>query len=432
MSISFARARTGDVGIALSPNRLVAFLSPRHDVARQKGTPRFWMQPLDPSPDADTWGNLAEVLGALRDVTGGRTLHVALMPPLGHFRRLDLAGVNEAEAVRIVGRDPSRFVALQGKPELAVVVEGSSWRRTSPFALTAVPSSVLEELGAAARASGWSLGDVRPAQLAWAAAAASRGTRDCVACLASHIEVVRGVKGTPVSFRRLPIPTGECTAEDVRALLVARGIDVAPDATVLLSEDEAMAVAAEYASRAPGPSALPDREQTDTRLRQRRGTIGRFVAAVALLALTAALQSWDVQRERTNVAAARARIQRSLTEALAVRESLSVARERLEAIRSLESSTPRWSTWVAQLAERLPSDAFLVSLSAGGDSLRLEGAATRAAAVFDALSGIPGVRTVRPEGPIRQELRGGNAASEHFQISASLDRRESATTGRAP
>ena len=432
MSTFFARARTREVGIALSSNRLVAFLSSRRSGARGKGTPRCWVQPLAPSPDANGWGNLAEVLGALRAAIGGTTLHVALMPPLAHFRRLDLAGLNENEAVRIVSRDPSRFVALQGRPELAIAVEGSGWRRVSPFAVSAVPSSVLEELGAAARASGWSLGSVRPAPLAWAAAAARRRTHDCVACLASHVEVVSGVKGTPVSFRRLPVPAGEHTEEALRALLVARGIDIAPNATVMLSEDEAMAVAAEYVSCATGPRALPDREQGDARRRQRRGTIGRFVAAAVLLALTAALELWDVQRERTNVAAARARIQRSLTDALAVRESLSVARERLATIRSLDSSAPRWSTWVAQLAERLPTDAFLVSLSASADSLRLEGAATRAAPVFDALSGVPGVRTVRPDGPIRQEVRGGDAASEHFQISASLDRREIATTGRAP
>ena len=423
MSISFPRARTGDVGIALSANRLVAFLSPRH-TARGNGTPRFWVQPLVPVAGTNGWTNLVEVLVALRATTGGGTLHVALMPPLAHFRRLDLAGLNEAEALRIVSRDPSRFVALQGRPTLAVVVEGSGWRRMSPFALSAVPASVLEELGAAARESGWSLGSVRPAALAWAAAAARRQTHDCVACLASHIEFVRSVNGTPASFRRLRAPTGERSADDVRALLVERGIEIAPDATVMLSENEAMAVAAEYASSGTGPVALPEREHTDARRRHRRGTVGRFVAAGILLAITAALELWGVQRERTNVAAARARIQRRLTDALAVRESLSVAKERLATIRSLESSAPHWSTWVAQLAEKLPSDAFLVSLSAGGDSLRLEGAATRAAPVFDALSGVPGVRTVRPDGPIRQEVRGGDAASEHFLISASLDRRD--------
>ena len=431
MSAPFTR-RSRDVGIALSANRLVAFLPPHRASARGKETPRFWARPVAQSKDANRWGGLTEVLAELRAATGGARLHVALMPPLAHFRRLDLVGLNEGEAARIVGRDPSRFVALQGKPELAVVVEGSGWRRMSPFALSAIRSSTLEELGAAALAGGWSLGSVRPAPLAWAAAAARRRTHDSVACLASHVEVVRSAKGTPVSFRRLRVATDGRTAEGVRALLVERGIDIARDATVMLSEDEAMAAAAEYVVRATGPVALPERERADTRRRQRRGTVARFAAAGILLALTAALQLWDVQRERTNVAAARARIQRPLADALAVRESLSVANERLAAIRSLESSAPGWSTWVAQLAEKLPTDAFLVSLSAGGDSLRLEGAATRAAPVFDALSGVPGVRSVRPEGPIRQELRGGDAASEHFQIAASLDRREMATVRRAP
>jgi Tfp pilus assembly protein PilN len=236
----------------------------------------------------------------------------------------------------------------------------------------------------------------------------------------------------PLTYRRLRPPPGELTAAALRASLLERGLDVEPDATIMLSQDEAMAVAAEYASRGAGPLALPRRERMDARLRSRRNTSARLLTAAVLLVLSAALEMWDVKRERTNVDAARMRIQRSLSEALAVRESLSVVNERLGAVRSLDSNAPHWSTWVARLAERLPPDAFLVSLSGAGDSLRLEGAATRAAPVFDALSAVPGVRNVRPDGPIRQEVRGGDAASEHFLISASLDRREMAAAGRTP
>lgn len=430
--MSLFSSRAGEVNVALSPDRLVAYLPQGRNAARRREASRHWVRSLTAPANGLTWGNLAEVLEALRETTGGRTLHVALLAPLAHFRRLDLAGLSEAEAVRIVGHDPSRFVASPGRPELVVALEGAGWRCRPPFALSAVSSMVLEELGEAARAAGWSLGSVRPAPFAWAAAAARRRRHDCVACLATHIEVIRCADGMPLTYRRLRTPPGELTVAALRASLLERGLDVEPDATIMLSPDEAMAVAAEYVSRGAGPLVLPRRERVDARLRLRRGTSARLLTAALLLVLSAALEMWDVKRERTNVTAARMRIQRSLSEARAVRESLSVVNERLGAIRSLDSNAPHWSTWVARLAERLPPDAFLVSLSAAGDSLRLEGAATRAAPVFDALSAVPGVRNVRPDGPIRQEVRGGDAASEHFLISASLDRREMAAAGRTP
>lgn len=426
MKTPLAYARTRHVGIALSADRLVAFLSRRQIGAEAA---QIWSRPLTPSPAADTGTNLGEALGALRNVTGGGTLHVALMPPLASFRRLDLTGVNEVEAKRIVQRDPSRFLFLPCRSGVAIDLWGNGWRRTSPFTLIAAPSSVLEALGAATRASGWSLGAVIPASLAWASPTEHRRSHDCVACLGTHIEVVLTARGTPTALRRIPCPPGALKPSHVLALLAERGITVQPDATVMLSSDEAMAVAAERAASFAGPIVLPERERRAVRQREQRGTRFRFVASVFLLALTAGLEFWDVARERASVAAERRRIQRPVIEAVAVRESVSVLNERLAAIRSLESSASYWSSWLASLAAKLPSDAFLVSLSAGGDSLRLEGAATRATPVFEALTGVPGVRSLRSDGPIRQEVRGGDATSEHFLIAALLDRSGMSNSG---
>jgi len=421
MRVPWTRARARHIGLALSPNLFVAFFSRPRIGSRGPAAPEIWIRPLTPSLTSETWTNLAEVLGELGYVVGGGTLHVALLPPLASYRRLDLAGVNEADATRVVQRDPSRFLPLHGRTETLVELEGSGWRRRSAFRLVAATTSVVEALGTAAAATGWSLGAVLPASLAWGTTGKRLRSHEYVACLGTHIEVVRAQNGAPTMLRRLPRPAGELTAQQVRAILVDRGIAVQPNATIMLSDEEAMALAAECAVSAAGPTVLPERERVAVRQRQRRASRWAFVAAALLLVLTGALALWDVQREREAVAAERMSIRPSVVEALAMRESLSVVSERLAAIRLLESRSPHWSTWLATLAETLPSDAFLFSLSAEGDSLRLEGATTRAAPVFDALSAVLGVRRVRPEGQIRQEVRGGNATSEHFILSAFLE-----------
>jgi len=266
MKVSWKHARVRHVGIALSPSLLVACLSRRRIGSPRPEAPPLWVRPLTPLPSPDCWTNLTEVLDELRTAVGGGTLHVALMPPLAALRQLELAGVNEVEAARVVQRDPSRFLPLDGRTETVIELEGSGWRRLSPFRLIATPASILEAVGAAARETGWSLGSVKPAALAWAGNGKRRRSRDCVACLGTHIEVVHAEHGVPTILRRLPRPAGELTAQRVRTVLAERGIEVAPDATVMLSDEEAMAVAAESAASALSPAAM-SRQRTARRWR---------------------------------------------------------------------------------------------------------------------------------------------------------------------
>jgi hypothetical protein len=435
MRAPWRNAGEQSVGVALAADRLVARLPRRGRARGAADAGELWVHRLGTGSDtSEPWPDLAAALSELREALGGgrRRLSVALMPPLAQMRRVELAGLNEREATRIVSRDPSRFLLVGARP-VAVTCEGTKWRHTSPFTIMVVPQPVLEAVGGAARRSGWSLGGVVAAQRAWAAAAgAVHEPRDIILWLDTHLEILRVANGIAIALRRAAIPVGDVDPSALPALLAGRGIDVRADARVISSLDEAAALAASFAPRTSGSVLLPDAEREIVRHNRRRATIARVAAVAALAAATALLDLWGVARDRSQIAAERARITRSVGQALAVRESIAVRQERLEAVRAIGTGASRWSELLEDLAEGLPPDAFLVSLDAGGDSLRLEGASGRAAAVFDALTALPGVRSIRPEGAIRQEVRGGDAVSEHFVLAALLARADSSAATERP
>jgi hypothetical protein len=435
-----ANARTRRVGIALQADRLVARLPAEQSDPNSPEVPKLWIRPLTPTPDGDSWTDLAEAFKELHHETGINhgVMYVALMPPLSQLRRLDLAGATESEATRIVSRDPARFLPLRSK-RLAVELQGTGWRRRAPFLLVAAPAAALEAIGSAAQQTSWSLGSVVPAQLAWATIGRGRGrtrreAREVIVCLGTHIEIVRAEPNGMITVRRIPLPHDDATPSAVRALCTERGVIVSSEARIIVSTDEAAALAAELAPLMTGPTLLPIEERTLVMQRVRRATMLRLAVATLLLAVAGGLELFGLAHERASIAAERARMRRTVGQAVVVRESVAVLSERLAAVRAIAMDSPRWSAWLATLADELPSDAFLASLNAEGDSLHLEGNATRAAPVFDALTSVRGIQGVRPEGPIRQEVRNGGATSEHFVLAARLARPDSlqgTTTGRA-
>ena len=134
------------------------------------------------------------------------------------------------------------------------------------------------------------------------------------------------------------------------------------------------------------------------------------------------LQLWGLSREHDAIVAERARLREPVTRALAVRDSLGQVANRLATIRSASTTAPRWAPLLVALSARLPDDAFLLSLRADGDSLRLEGEAARAEGVFDALRKVQGLAALRPDGPIRQEIAEDGSTSERFTLSARVVR----------
>ena len=414
------RRDRGAVGASLAADRLVAVLPPGG-----ADEPSVWVRPLNPSSRRDEpWSDLVEALHELRAAAGagGHRLYVALMPPLAHVRCLTLPGLTEDEASRLVARDVSRFLPARDT-QLIAEVQGTGRRRGSPFLFVGAPSALLEVIADAARSTGWSLGGCVSATLAWAAVASPASSRDeeaeIVVCLTTHVELLRLRRGFLAEIRRLPISAAERTQTSLRELLAERGIELAVGAISVLSPDEAAMHAARFARQAR-PRLLPAAEQLLVRRRSSRASTLRFVAAAVLLASGGVVETWGVARDRTRIANTRRQLRANLEQAIAVRESLAIASERLGAVRAMQVGGRRWSAQLAGLAERLPADAYLVSLDATSDSIHLEGAAARASTVFGALAAVPGLSNIRPEGPIRQDLHGGDAGMEHFALAARL------------
>ena len=447
------------VGIALDRDRLVA-------VIRGDAPAEPWIRPLIPPGDPDTtWPDLAEALGGLRAAVaahGARSgdgfrgeLCVALLPPVGEYRRVELPGLSVAEARQVLLREPSRYLARPAEAApLELDVEGAGWRQHSPFTLFAAPAAIVEGVHAAARASGWRLAGIVPAEGAWGAAVATLlpakdlAGRALVVCLDDRVELVRVENGRAPAVRRFPAGTPAVASLVQSALRGAEdfaraGVAVVGDSplaeelrlTVAGSAESTKAgagratwhrspalLAARFAPRAIGPRLLPESERAVLRRTAQRANLVRFAAAAALLIAAAVLQLWGLSREHDAIIAERARLREPVTRALAVRDSLGQVAHRLATIRSASTSAPRWAPLLVALSVRLPDDAFLLSLRADGDSLRLEGEAARAEGVFDALRKVQGLAALRPDGPIRQEIAEDGSTSERFTVSARLVR----------
>jgi Tfp pilus assembly protein PilN len=399
------------LGVALAADRLVAVLP-----GSESGDP--WRRALSPSPDPsvaspDLATAFAELREALREASHGRTrravLHVALLPPLVHWRRIRLPGLRIDEVRQVLRREPSRYLPIAADPApLVIELEGTGWRERSPFTMVAAPRTLIEGICAAAQESGWEIAELVPAHAAWAASARSsrhvgRSTERTL-LIAHHdrIDVVTSRGGCATEVRRLPAAL-RATVPDSPAAVQA------PDA-----------LAARFAPRAGGPALLPESVRALGARRTRIAAITRLAAAAALVFAAGMIELWGSTRERAMIAGERARLRASVAEALATREAAAQATTRLAAVRSASESAPRWSALIASLAESLPDDAFLVALGASGDSLRLEGIAPRAAPVFDAVARIEGVRSLHPDGPIRQERSITGATNERFTLTASM------------
>lgn len=403
------RRREPAVGIALGREELVALVPGDRE-------PRRW--PLRPSAGAEPISpDLLAALGALRDGIGGRNaqraLAVALLPSLAELRIVELPGIDATEAARVLTRATARYFAVPDGTAFDVAVEGNGTLQRSPFVAVAAPRGLLDAIAAAAAASGWRVASVASAYGAWAAAAGVAGKSDSRKILlrgTDRVELVEVRAGRVASVRRFPVEAEES---------IARAADGAMTVT-----EAAEVIAARHASAACGPVLRTDSERAAFDRRARRASAIRFAAALAIVAIAGAGDLMGSIRERHAIEREREALRAPVARALAARDSLAGAAERIALLRSTTEGAPLWSRVVVSLAAKLPADAFLTSFHASADTVRLEGSAPRAAAVFQALRDDPAVRSLRPQGPIRQSVSPDGATSEGFTLVA--------VTGRAP
>jgi Tfp pilus assembly protein PilN len=150
------------------------------------------------------------------------------------------------------------------------------------------------------------------------------------------------------------------------------------------------------------------------RLARRLGLV-----ATALLIVASAIVLWGVKRELRATVAERAAIRSEVSGALGTRADISALDSRSATIAMLRTTTPRWSAVLSSIAQALPGDAHLTSVQARGDTVVLEGSASRAAGVFEALQQDPDITAVHSNAPVRQQLQEGTPV-ERFTVAARL------------
>lgn len=429
MTANVKLLRHASIGILLDRHRIVASLP-----GRRAEKDRIWTHPLTAASDVTAgWPDLEEALRSLRSIVDGTRvrLHVALLPPVAELRLLELPGLQEAEAELVVRRDTARFFPRRYESPV-VELQGSGWRRRSPFVAVATPSQVVDDVGIAAQHAGFEFGGIVPAQLAWAASMPkSSAPQDLLVALDNQLLLLRVRNRRIVATRRLPKGEADLSPAALRQQLATEDILLSADATLLLSADEVAACAATAVVRVAAPLFLPEESRARVRRRARLAVLSRLSAAALLVAAAGALELAGLRHERHRVAAERSRISGAVSQSLTLRDSIALLRDRLAAVRDLESSSSQWSGLMSSIADALPRDAFLKSLIVDGDSLKLEGSSERAAPVFDAVAAVAGVVTVHPTAPIRQEVRGG-AMDEQFALAALLARTYPSVTRTLP
>lgn len=429
------------VGLALAPDRVVA----RTCLRTARGAPaswEVWSRDFDAGLE---WEELRAALAEMRTALGsGRPLHLSLLPPLAQSRILEFPRLTSAELRAVLGRSVDRYFPGITEPQTTGAV---ALRRggKGPFPVLATTASAhtVEALLGAAENAGWVVATITAAAVSWPAGAVRvwpelrKGDAGLIVIEDSVVHVHALTNGMVTKLRRVRLDVWDSTmisstgpvavvgaTEEVsmlRAELCASGI------AVLAPPEWSVTPAILAALGAPHGSALevlPPRVY-DARLSAARRLTRRLVGvAAALVFLAGAMHLWGLHREITAVEAERESIRADVQVAIEERELLDGLQARLAALSDLEGSSPRWSTVITELAVRLPRDAHIRSLRAVGDSLVLEGDATRSVGVFEALQQAPAFRSVRASAPIQQVRREGEdgASVERFTLGARISR----------
>lgn len=391
------------VGVALSPGRLVAVL-----------------------PDGRAFetfdiGDLRQCFVDVRSQAGPdrAVVNVALLPPFAELRIVSLPPMQEAERRRVIQRDARRHFVGMAEP----VVIGT--RTVGPRVLAvAAQESLVSEIEQAAAAAGWSLAAIVPAAAAWAAGASrswpERATGQVVARLGSATEVLRLEAGVPVERRRFRATEAGLAQA---ATLVEESAAAGRVTTLEGPELEPLTFAARHAWSAAGPELVSASRRLQRHRVARRVVIVASVATAACLLLAGALDYWGLSRRLAGIRGQRAALQPQVTAAMSGRDSLAKVANGLAGLRQLEATVPRWSMFVADLADFLPRDAHLFALRAAGDSVVLQGVAAQAVGVFQGIQVMPSVAGVRAIAPIRQDVAADGTVHEQFAIGATLHRK---------
>ena len=436
------------IGITIGTTALTA-VARRGDAARVISVPLLYenddVAAALPGALEDVRMRIESELGA---VSTGAAAHVVLLPPLAETRLLTLPPLRRAEAEAVVRRDAGRYFVGVPSPRIVAVRQPARSAVAAPVQAAAAGAVLVEAVRAAVSAAGWRAASVTPAHAAWLAAATDRATPDALIAIdGDTAHIVRIIKGTAQSLRRLP---AAATAEIVHALeemQVASGARIAVfgDAPARDAVTRALGVAgftatglnasaAEAAARYADDGAMPLVPLTmlaERRDQEKRIALRLAVAAVVLVVAAAALELWGASRQLDAVRARRAEIRADVAPLLMLRDSIESLDAGVAQLDALARTTPRWTGALFDIAVLLPPEAYLTRLYATGDTLVIDAEGARAGTALQALRGAGSLRDARLLGAIERELADGSTSIERFRLSARLAGANPARLARA-
>lgn len=329
-------------------------------------------------------------------------LHVALLPTLVPMRRLELPPLRQHEERRVLIRDAGKYFLGIREPQVTASVTLSKPRTLPREVLAAaVPQRWLDALHAAAEETGFSVGSVIPASCAWASAVKSaqpqfqRGAAlglflsneavDMVALGNGELEAVSRIPvchSVPIRLKEelrargtVPRVVALCGSEEIRPKVA----DELPESDIITLVDTGRgdtfpaAVAARYAGATSRLQLLRNPEFKRRQRRSRRISGAMWVAAVALLLGAAGIHLWGVREELEAIRTQRAAIRANVQEVLEIRNTLNHIGSRVEFLELQDVRRTRWAPILSELADRLPTTAYLDVFHAHGDSINLQG-----------------------------------------------------------
>jgi hypothetical protein len=376
-------------------------------------------------------------------------VNVVFLPPLALGRHVRLPRLSEAEYRQVLARDAFRYFPTDRSPRVVGALKLST-RQSSPVPIfaTAASARLVDAVQKAFTAVGCEIESLDCAYASWVGAATSmwpslgRSKSAIIVCHDDVTEIIHIDGARPEIVRRVAAnasfdqvlhaiglyanggPPRACAIlgsaeryEEWGANLSEAGIAVLPSTPT--STCDGGTLSAMYAGVGAGPGLYPERIYAESRAASQRLARRLGVIAAALVIIAGGLTLWGAKRELRATVTERAAIRSDVARALALRSDIGGLDARAAMIATLSSTTPRWSSVISSVARALPADAHLTSIQAHADTIVLEGVATRAGGVFEALQRDPDITAVHSNAPVRQQLQDGTPV-EHFGVAARL------------
>jgi len=376
-------------------------------------------------------------------------VNVVFLPPLALGRRVLLPRLSEAEYRQVLARDSYRYFPTDRSPHVVGALKLPT-RQSSPVPIFATSASarLIDAVQKAIAAVGCEVESLDCAYASWVGAAMSmwpslgRSKSVIIVCQDDVTEIIHVAGAGPEMVRRVSAnapfdqvlhamgmysnggPPRTCAIlgsaeryDEWGASLSEAGIAVLPGTPT--STCDGGTLSAMYARVGAGPGLYPERMYAASRAASQRLARQLGGIAAALVIIASGLMLWGAKRELRATAGERAAIRSDVARALALRSDIGGLDARASMIATLNSTTPRWSSVISSVARALPTDAHLTSIQAHADTIVLEGVATRAGGVFEALQRDADITAVHSNAPVRQQLQDGTPV-EHFAVAARL------------